>query len=440
MPQPNTKRSGIFRPTKSAVMGFSFLSVFSTSTAQWKLCAPSSSRRSRIAAMVCPPSRMSSSTSTARPRTPPGGATRHSMPPPLVAAPYRVAWMYSRSSGMRSCGSSWPANTTAPPITTSTSGYLSPSCAWISPASRAIAACTSPASDTRSELSRKAQESLGWGMASAPALREDLREGLADLRVAQAEFHRRLQIAELAATVVALAADVHGQHALPREQRADCVRQLDFAAAPRLGRREQLENRRCQHIAPDHGQRRGRILGRGLLHDGADRRDLGFRFGRTDDAVAAGLLARHLLHAQQRAAFLFEAPGHTDERGRLRVDQIVGQQHREGLVADHRLRAQHGMAQAERLRLPQVDAAAAGGQHAARDREELLLAAERAFELGVEVEMVLDRALVSAGHENHVGDAGGRGFLDRVLDQRLVHDRQHFLGARLGGRQEAAAQ
>src|SRR3989442_11507521 len=40
MPQPNTKRSAILRPTKSGVIGLGRASVFSTSTAQWKARAP----------------------------------------------------------------------------------------------------------------------------------------------------------------------------------------------------------------------------------------------------------------------------------------------------------------------------------------------------------------------------------------------------------------
>ena len=74
--------------------------------------------------------------------------------------------------------------------------------------------------------------------------------------------------------------------------------------------------------------------------------------------------------------------------------------------------------------------------------EQRLLVAQR--ELGLElvglVEVILDRALVAAGDEDHVGDAGRRRLLDRVLDQRLVDDRQHLLRARLGDRQEAAAE
>jgi hypothetical protein len=54
--------------------------------------------------------------------------------------------------------------------------------------------------------------------------------------------------------------------------------------------------------------------------------------------------------------------------------------------------------------------------------------------------VVLDRALVAAGDEDHLAHAGGVGLLDRVLDQRLVHHRQHLLGLRLGGGQEARAE
>jgi hypothetical protein len=37
-------------------------------------------------------------------------------------------------------------------------------------------------------------------------------------------------------------------------------------------------------------------------------------------------------------------------------------------------------------------------------------------------------------------DAGRLGFLDRVMNERLVNDREHFLGYRLGRRQEPGAQ
>ena len=54
--------------------------------------------------------------------------------------------------------------------------------------------------------------------------------------------------------------------------------------------------------------------------------------------------------------------------------------------------------------------------------------------------MVLDRALGAAGDEKELLDAGGLRLLDRILDQRLVDDRQHLLWHRLGRRQKAGAE
>ena len=54
--------------------------------------------------------------------------------------------------------------------------------------------------------------------------------------------------------------------------------------------------------------------------------------------------------------------------------------------------------------------------------------------------MVLDRVLALAGHDDDRGDARGDRLLDHVLDDRLVDERQHFLGLRLRGRQEAGSE
>ena len=71
-----------------------------------------------------------------------------------------------------------------------------------------------------------------------------------------------------------------------------------------------------------------------------------------------------------------------------------------------------------------------------------LLAARR--QRGVEfehaVEMILDHALVAAGDEDEMFDAGLPGLVDHILDQRLVDDGQHFLRHRLGGGQDAGAE
>jgi hypothetical protein len=56
------------------------------------------------------------------------------------------------------------------------------------------------------------------------------------------------------------------------------------------------------------------------------------------------------------------------------------------------------------------------------------------------IEMVFDATLGATGHTNHLPDSGCIGFFHGVLDQRLVHHRQHFFGRSFGGRQKAAAQ
>jgi len=54
---------------------------------------------------------------------------------------------------------------------------------------------------------------------------------------------------------------------------------------------------------------------------------------------------------------------HVHHGAGIRGNQIVGEEHREGLVTDDRTRAQDGMPEPERLGLPDVDASAAIGQH-----------------------------------------------------------------------------
>ena len=72
----------------------------------------------------------------------------------------------------------------------------------------------------------------------------------------------------------------------------------------------------------------------------------------------------------------------------------------------------------------------------------LLVAArgQRGVEFEHAVEMVLDHALVAAGDEDEMLDAGLLGLVDHILDQRLVDDGQHFLRHRLGGGQDAGAE
>src|SRR5207245_143643 len=67
------------------------------------------------------------------------------------------------------------------------------------------------------------------------------------------------------------------------------------------------------------------------------------------------------------------------------------------------------------------------------------LAQER-LELEGDVEMVLDRHLAAARDEEDLVDPGIAGFLDRVLDQRLVDEGEHLLRLRLGRGEKPGAE
>ena len=98
------------------------------------------------------------------------------------------------------------------------------------------------------------------------------------------------------------------------------------------------------------------------------------------------------------------------------------------------------MTEAERHALADEDAGRRGRDDVADEREQVVLAGlgELTLELGVGVEVILDRALRRAGDEHEPLGARGERLFHRVLNQRLVDDRQHLLRRCLGGRQESA--
>src|SRR5262249_52481829 len=122
-------------------------------------------------------------------------------------------------------------------------------------------------------------------------------------------------------------------------------------------------------------------------------------------------------------------------------DDVVAEEDPERLVADERARAQDGVAEAERLLLPDVTHR---GQ--LRDRLDLnrLLhlpaVIQVLLELAGGIEVVLDRTLVPSRHDDDLAQAGGDRFLDDVLDRRFVDERQHLLGLGFGGGKEARAE
>jgi hypothetical protein len=257
----------------------------------------------------------------------------------------------------------------------------------------------------------------------------------------ESEIDGRLEVSELAAAVVAAALEGVGEHGLVNEQTRDRIGKLDFAAGSGRHRPQVMKDARREHIATHNRQCRSRRPGLGLLDGGRNRRHATSRGTCLDDAPAADVLGRYRHDADHRAALLLRNLGHLLHHGFFGVDKVVGEEDGERLIANDRRRAQHGVAESQRLRLANENAVDPGRRRALDLLQQIGLVAKRelVLELVGLVEMILDRALVASRDEDHVGDAGSRRFFDRVLDQRLVDDRQHLLRARLGGRKEAGA-
>ena len=123
------------------------------------------------------------------------------------------------------------------------------------------------------------------------------------------------------------------------------------------------------------------------------------------------------------------------------VDDVVGEQHGEGFVADEFARHEHGVAEAERFFLANVGDVHHVGD-VADDLEQVGLAAllEHFLEFVADVEVVFDGLLAASGDDDDLVAAGSHGLFDAVLNDRLVDDGQHFFGLSFGCGQEAGAE
>src|SRR5215510_3143061 len=306
-----------------------------------------------------------------------------------MCSPYRDAWTYPRWSGKRSNGSSRAQKNTAPLITHRTRGYLLRNSTTSSAATRSIARSTSSAEQMRSASSRIFQacsavsiratstaepprpaRSAIVGSPNAASIAEPWRratrsrtlprrkpvvERLTDLCVLASQRDRGLKVAELRAAVVAGAAEPVREHAFLLEERADRIGELDLAASAGSDPVELREDPRGEDVAADHREVRRRLLRARLLHDRLDRLQPIVDPRRLHDAVVHGLVVRHLLDAEDRAPLAPEYLHHLLHCWRRGVDEIVGEDHRERFVVDHRSRAQHRVAEPELLGLPDVD-------------------------------------------------------------------------------------
>src|SRR5215212_4852874 len=266
-----------------------------------------------------------------------------------------------------------------------------------------------------------------------------------EVRSLEGELDGRLQPAHRGSSVVPRSLELVGVDRLLFHERLDRVRQLDLATGASLRLLELVEDLRRQDVAADDRQVRRCVGGRGLLDDARHAPQaitVEVRVVRlaVDDAVARDLLVRDTHDRDDRRVRPLVRVDQLADRRSVSDDDVIGQQHRERLVADEVLGHQDRVSQPELLLLANVrELSEVADRPDLAELLDLALLLEDVLELGVQIEVVLDRPLVRRGDDDDLLDAGGNRFLDAVLDDRLVDQWQHFLGLGLGRREEARA-
>ena len=154
------------------------------------------------------------------------------------------------------------------------------------------------------------------------------------------------------------------------------------------------------------------------------------------------MFLRHFLHGNDAGLLLVKLLHHLLQHRWLTHHQIVGQQHGEGRITDEPLTTQNGVAQPQSLGLTNIDALHVLRLHLAHHIQKIMLVRllQRHFQFESEIEVIFNRPLVAPRDKHHLPHTGGVSLFHRVLDQRLVHHGQHFLGLRLGGWQKTGAE
>src|SRR5439155_7327277 len=128
------------------------------------------------------------------------------------------------------------------------------------------------------------------------------------------------------------------------------------------------------------------------------------------------------LHGEDGAIDLLEDVDELPDRRWIRIDHIVAEDHGEWLRANHLARHEHRMTEAERLALADVREVDQIRDFA--NFGELIALApglEKGLELDRHVEVIFDRVLAAARHENDVVDAGRDRLFHAGLNNGLVN-------------------
>src|SRR2546421_3821962 len=277
--------------------------------------------------------------------------------------------------------------------------------------------------------------------APAPALDDHRLDGRREVGPVECELEVGSQEVDLHAGVVAAVREAAPDDRLLLQQQADGVGELELPAGSRLDAVEGVEDGGTEDVAADHGEVGRCVLRFRLLEHGPQPEDIGVDRVDHGAPVRRDLVRFDLEQRDDRRLLLVVDLDHAAQKRGVVDHHVVAEQYGEGLVPDVLARHRHGVAEAERLVLAdEVEGGELGERLHLLQEVVLALLLEHRLQLGLAVEVVLDRSLAPTVHHEDVADAGADRLFDDVLDGRAVDDGQHLFGDALARRQEARPQ
>src|SRR6185437_4092653 len=194
-----------------------------------------------------------------------------------------------------------------------------------------------------------AASSMSVSLIRSAVIVEDLANRRAHVGARQCEGNIGLKEADLVAAVEALAVEAQPvKRLVAADQLGKRVGKLDLIAGATADPREMVEHFGLQNVAADDAEIGGRPGRFGLFNHPPDADQLAVVTADVEHAVPIRVLARHLHHRDNIAVGATLRIDHLLEAGSLGKDEVVRQQHGEGLIAHQIARTPYRMTQAQR--------------------------------------------------------------------------------------------
>ena len=167
-----------------------------------------------------------------------------------------------------------------------------------------------------------------------------------------------------------------------------------------------------------------------------------FRITRFHNSVFMGFFRSYFLNRDNVTADDVIDIHHLLQASGRALHQNIRQQNRKRFIAHQFCRTPHRMTKAQRARLARHEKAACGHFRIPHFFKHICFATrfECLLQLRLEIEMLLEHFFIPSGDENEFFDACFARFLDNILDEGTVIDRQHLLRHDFGCRKKTCAQ